>query len=397
MNELDAFLDKLEEELGFLDREVAKDIKEEIRSHILDSAEASGRPVEEIILAMGNPEDIARRYKEEFASGEEPRRKGVRVEFAPDEEERKGWSRCPGGNGPWPGGCFEQGGREDGHDREDGHRHGEPWEELGKAFGRFGREFGQYGREFGRMARAWAREAENQYRPYLREYGRQMRDFFKDSFAADEEEGDGREIELRYPKAAHCRFDFTRARIAVKKGVSEEIVMRVKLRGRNEGSAPWMPRENRSGDSSFSLAEPFPAPPFQAAFARRVEIEIPEGVESIELKSISGSIEVEGLSASIRASSASGDISLSRSGGDLSCRTASGNLRVEGAPGKLDAQAVSGDIRVRCASGRPVEFASVSGKLRIYGEKPGRSGEVPGSGPALRLSTVSGDIELESE
>jgi hypothetical protein len=383
MNELDAFLDKLEKELNFLDHDAARDIREEIRSHILDSAEASGRPVEEIVNAMGSPQDIARRYRDEFGAADETPKQGIHVDSAPDEEERKERERCPGGNGPWPKGCW-------GDRMHSRHRPHGPWEEMG-------RTFGQMSREFGRMARDWARDAEGSYEKQFREAGRQMRDFFKDTFSSDEHDEETREVEFRYPKAKACRFDFTSAKISVKKGSGENVILRVKLRGWNDGSAPWKPQESRSGDSSLSLTESLACPPFSAAFAKRVEIEIPVGVESVELRSISGAIKAEGIGASVKATSASGDIGLSGVSGEASCRSASGDIRLSGVAGKIDANAISGDIRLSLNRGRLIEFSSVSGTTRIYGDKLGRSGSVSGGEPPARLSTVSGDIEVGEE
>jgi hypothetical protein len=383
MNELDAFLDKLEKELGFLDHDTARDIREEIRSHILDSAEASGRSVEEIVNAMGSPQDIARRYRDEFGAADQAPHQGIHVDFAPDEEEGKEREGCPGGNGPWPNGCWG--------DRMHSRRrpHG-PWEEMGRTFGRMGREFG-------RMARDWARDAEGSYEKQFREAGRQMRDFFKDTFSSDEHDGETREVEFSYPKAKACRFDFTSAKISVKKGSGENIILRVKLRGRSDGSAPWKPQESRSGDASLSLTESFACPPFSAAFAKRVEIEIPDGVESVELRSISGAIKAEGMGVSVKATSASGDIVLSGVSGEASCRTASGDIRLSGIAGKIDANAISGDVRLSLNRGRLIEYSSVSGKVKIYGGKAVGSGSIPGGEPPARLRTVSGDIEVEDE
>jgi hypothetical protein len=378
MNELDSFLDKLETELGFLDAETAKDIKEEIRSHILDSAEASGRPVQEIIGAMGSPEEIARRYRDEFRSSEEPRRRGVRIEFSAESGEGRADGGC---GGEW---------RDHHHHR---FPHG-PWEEMGKAFG-------EMGRDIGRMAREWAHDAERAYDPRFREYGRQMRDFFKESFSDDEGSDDARTIELRYPKARALRFDFTRARITVKKGSGDEVVMRVKLRGSrvpgSESEAAWKPTEERSGDDRLSISEPNSCPPFDSFFARRVEIELPDGVESLELRSMSGSIKASDCQGTVRAATASGDIALCGIGGEASCKTASGDIRLEKVAGAIDAHAVSGDIRLRCAPGRALEYSSVSGKVKVFGEKGARSGSIPGSASTARLSTVSGDIDVDEE
>jgi hypothetical protein len=224
-----------------------------------------------------------------------------------------------------------------------------------------------------------------------------MRDFFKDTFSSDEHDGETREVEFSYPKAKACRFDFPGAKISVKKGSGENVILRVKLRGRSDVSAPWKPLESRSDDSSLSLTESLACPPFSAIFAKRVEIEIPDGVESIELRSISGAIKAEDMGVSVKATSASGDIGLSGLSGSASCRSASGDIRLSGIVGRIDANAISGDIRLSLERGRSIEYSSVSGKTRIYGDKAGRSGSVPGGEPPARLSTVSGDIEVGEE
>jgi hypothetical protein len=47
---------------------------------------------------------------EKDQNDEQPRKKSevFPFSFLPDEEERKGKPGCPGGNSPWPNGCFDR-------------------------------------------------------------------------------------------------------------------------------------------------------------------------------------------------------------------------------------------------------------------------------------------------
>jgi DUF4097 and DUF4098 domain-containing protein YvlB len=101
----------------------------------------------------------------------------------------------------------------------------------------------------------------------------------------------------------------------------------------------------------------------------------------------------------------SGDVRVTGVQGPLSLHTASGNIEVEGTPAApWNLAASSGDIRV-VLSGAPafdLEASSSSGRIEseapvtVSGQLSRRAlrGQVRGGGPAVAISTASGDIQI---
>ena len=131
-----------------------------------------------------------------------------------------------------------------------------------------------------------------------------------------------------------------------------------------------------------------------------VRARCPHGSD-LELSAASADLDVRGRLGAVRAKTASGNIGLGEVDGSLDARTASGDIRagvVAGAAalstasgdavlrlvqGDLSASLVSGDLDVTHVLGE-IAVNSVSGDIRIDSA----------GGGAVRLQTVSGDIEL---
>lgn len=138
----------------------------------------------------------------------------------------------------------------------------------------------------------------------------------------------------------------------------------------------------------------------------------------------SGAVRVHGLSGPAELHSGSGDIELQERGlGDVRASSGSGSIRINGLNGGLQLRTGSGDIEagghlagaanlqtgsgsIRVHIGRDarfnVEASTSSGSIRV--SQPGApreseenhhlSGQVNGGGPLLKVSTGSGDIEI---
>ena len=64
MISIDAYLTEVHRGLGGMDPGVRKDILLELKSHLTDSVGANGGNVVAAIQALGDPESVARRYRE---------------------------------------------------------------------------------------------------------------------------------------------------------------------------------------------------------------------------------------------------------------------------------------------------------------------------------------------
>jgi hypothetical protein len=135
-------------------------------------------------------------------------------------------------------------------------------------------------------------------------------------------------------------------------------------------------------------------------------VSIKDARASANLSTGSGNI-VAALSGSgdVKASTGSGDITLTGVVGLLSASTGSGSIGVEGKPtGDWKVSSASGDVKVVMPAGQgfTLDASTSSGNLEVAGglnveKSPGRrraQGPVHGGGPAVRLSTASGDIAV---
>lgn len=126
----------------------------------------------------------------------------------------------------------------------------------------------------------------------------------------------------------------------------------------------------------------------------------------VEARSGSGNVIVNGAGTGRTGiGTGSGDVRVTGVQGPLSLHTASGNIEVEGTPAApWNLAASSGDIRV-VLSGAPafdLEASSSSGRIEseapvtVSGQLSRRAlrGQVRGGGPAVAISTASGDIQI---
>jgi Putative adhesin len=153
------------------------------------------------------------------------------------------------------------------------------------------------------------------------------------------------------------------------------------------------------------------------------DVEIHEVGSAVKAQSGSGNVSVRGIQGPATLGTGSGNIELQQTGpGDVKAETGSGNIRLQGLAGALKAQTGSGDID---AQGQPssdwklntgsgsVQLAvgnahfnldadtgsgdiKVSQPITMQGSlnKHHVSGVVNGGGPAIRVGTGSGDIQI---
>jgi hypothetical protein len=132
MKTMEEFLEKLKKELSFLGDAEAVEVIEEMRSHILDAAAASGKTLEEVIASMAPPEEIAKSFRDEFGSNRAYEDRSDDQDGKDDEGTGSWkflWRRWRRFCGPGRCGPFFSGAR--GAEKE--------WEEMGKEFKRFGK------------------------------------------------------------------------------------------------------------------------------------------------------------------------------------------------------------------------------------------------------------------
>jgi hypothetical protein len=119
-----------------------------------------------------------------------------------------------------------------------------------------------------------------------------------------------------------------------------------------------------------------------------LRVELPRGV-ALTARSVSASIEVDGID-----------------GPRLALETVSGGIRARSASAEVELDSVSGDAELQLSAARLTDLQTVSGDLRLRGSVSGRlkaeavSGDLDlslqGALDDLRLSVVSGDVELEA-
>lgn len=115
----------------------------------------------------------------------------------------------------------------------------------------------------------------------------------------------------------------------------------------------------------------------------------------VSLTTASGDFEIESIGGSLHGRSASGDIEIGDLSGDGRATSASGDITIGSASADLSLRSVSGDIEVGIPGGMRVWFdlSSTSGDT-VSELEPGEDGDDAGSSPAIRATTVSGDIRI---
>lgn len=128
----------------------------------------------------------------------------------------------------------------------------------------------------------------------------------------------------------------------------------------------------------------------------------------VNITSVSGRVSIEGVSGGLEVSTVSGDLKAKAiEGGALKVSTISGDVSLELAPGAYQGasvNSVSGDVKCRLpgGTGAEIDFSSVSGKVELSKELASSSVRGAGGmtlgkgGPLLKVTTVSGDLELEA-
>lgn len=97
----------------------------------------------------------------------------------------------------------------------------------------------------------------------------------------------------------------------------------------------------------------------------------------------SGDVRIADVDGSLAVRSASGNVSVGRVGGGVRVRSASGDVRIGSAEADLEAESASGDLRLGRVAGR-LTARTAYGDVTVDA--------LPG--PAARVTTVSGDVEL---
>jgi DUF4097 and DUF4098 domain-containing protein YvlB len=109
------------------------------------------------------------------------------------------------------------------------------------------------------------------------------------------------------------------------------------------------------------------------------------GIAAAQLSTVSGDVTVEDVRGALRATTTSGDLEVRGASDSLDVRTVSGDLEVDEAPRGLTAETTSGDIQIEKASGS-IDVGAASGGVSV-----GLAGRVAAS----RLSSSSGDVEIQ--
>ncbi len=137
------------------------------------------------------------------------------------------------------------------------------------------------------------------------------------------------------------------------------------------------------------------------------EVTVPAGT-ALRINTISGDVDLSGLTGPITAKTVSGDLLLSGLGGPLKARSVSGNVKLNNlSSSAVEAASVSGNVDLSWppAKGAELSMKTVTGEvyadtavtfsnLRAHSyvgyELHGRYGS--GSGPLVKLESVSGDV-----
>lgn len=151
-------------------------------------------------------------------------------------------------------------------------------------------------------------------------------------------------------------------------------------------------------------------------------VTVPAGATVI-VKTVSGDIRVSGVNGSVSAGAVSGDIQLRGAGGEVEARTVGGSVEMKDCAGDVLAETVSGEIDFTAANRRDgtVTLRSSSGDITVAindlaaavtlnsakgdvltdlpldevgGKENFLRGTVGGGGAVVKISTISGDIEL---
>lgn len=137
------------------------------------------------------------------------------------------------------------------------------------------------------------------------------------------------------------------------------------------------------------------------------EVTVPAGV-ALRITTLSGDVDLSGLSGAITAKTVSGDLLLSALTGPVNVRSVSGDVKLNGLSGNaVEAASVSGDVDVTWPPAQAAELSlkSITGevyadpavtftnlKQRSYVGYQLHGSYGQGSGPLVKLESVSGDV-----
>lgn len=138
-----------------------------------------------------------------------------------------------------------------------------------------------------------------------------------------------------------------------------------------------------------------------------VEVEVPETLGSLEIRSLAGDVEVEEVRAHVRVSLTAGDVDLDGVAGfDVTARTGSVRVRGKIADGRHRIQAFTGDAELVLdpGSSAELELSTVFGRVHARRMALRRAGvlakthdaKVGDGAGRVRIETVTGDIDVRT-
>jgi len=135
--------------------------------------------------------------------------------------------------------------------------------------------------------------------------------------------------------------------------------------------------------------------------------------QQMQLSSTSGDIEASNcmVNENVRLNTTSGDIGWCRQCTTLNASSISGDITLEGSAESISFHTVSGDVEISPANGHPLAISgnTTSGDVSVYlpkgthpdvscntvsGDIHNHAGSMPGAPVTVKISTVSGDIEV---
>lgn len=197
--------------------------------------------------------------------------------------------------------------------------------------------------------------------------------------------------------------------------------IKVHFEGRRSGSDEHrIEMQNGFNEVTFKQVTPLVSVGWGNSLSGVLTVYMPSsGVQRMSLSNVSGEITVDGVTAerAFDAGTVSGDIRLEGvNAGDISLNTISGGITADIGASYLEAGTVSGDIRIVNASGAnatlsstsgrisygaptledvSVRASSVSGSIRVGGDRMRRNYNSSGSSGRIEANTVSGSIDIE--
>lgn len=406
MEELEEYLKALRLGLSVLGPEKADDIASELRSHVTESAEASGRPLEDVLGGLGPADALAHRYLEELGlsdagEGSPGGPSGGQGEAQGDSRSQKSQEEQYAGHRRFFFGVESQLAEELGRM---GREFGKKMEELNREMSDLGQGLGQgLGSGIGQVierAMEWAGSDAPPWSEHGPLWGETL------EYVEDIEASEGLSLKFAY------------ANLSIMPRAEPGFRIVFKLRGEGEACKAWRCRVDRQAYQVF-VGEAVP----QGSGRPKVWVESilvemgPEcrdclvslnagncraeglALSSLSLSSLGGNIKVGGLRAELSLSTQAGNIDLSDVEGELRAGSQAGNIQLEGwkgsHPAKLSTQA--GNIGVSLTGQEPsMRLKSGLGRVRVGGTSHGTEYrlEIPGL-EWLEAETSVGNVTID--